>query len=63
MKIPIVELSDCILCGVCTEACPTVFKLNETGYIEVIQLSSYPEDEVNEAVKNCPTDCIYWEYQ
>ena len=63
MKVPIVELSDCILCGVCTESCPTVFKLNETGYIEVIQLNSYPEDEVNEAAKNCPTDCIYWKYQ
>ena len=61
MKIPVVELSDCILCGVCVEACPEVFKLNEAGYIEVIELADYPEKDVNEALKNCPADCIYWQ--
>ncbi len=61
MKIPVVELSDCILCGVCESVCPSVFRLNEAGYIEVIERSSYPEIEVDEAIKNCPTDCISWE--
>ena len=61
MKIPVVELSDCILCGVCVEACPEVFKLNEAGYIEVIESADYPEKDVNEALKNCPADCIYWQ--
>ena len=61
MKIPVVELSDCILCGVCVEACPQVFRLNEAGYIEVIDLTDYPEKDVNEAVKHCPADCIYWQ--
>jgi ferredoxin len=60
MKIPIVELSDCIVCGVCVEACPEVFRLNEAGYIEVIDLAGYPEKDVNEAIKNCPADCIQW---
>ena len=63
MKIPIVELSDCIVCGVCVEACPEVFRLNNAGYIEVIDLDldEYPKAEVNEALKNCPADCIYWQ--
>jgi ferredoxin len=43
------------------EVCPSVFRLNDTGYIEVVELSSYPEMEVNEAIKYCPEDCIYWE--
>lgn len=61
MKIPVVELSDCIVCGVCAEACPCVFRINAAGYVEVIDQEHYPEDEVGEAIKHCPTDCIYWE--
>ena len=61
MRIPVVELSDCIVCGVCVAACPEVFRLNQVGYIEVIEMDSYPEIEVNDAIKNCPVDCIYWE--
>lgn len=61
MKTPAVELSECILCGVCQAVCPSVFKMNTTGYIEVAELSCFPEQEVDEAIKNCPTNCIYWE--
>ena len=61
MKRPVVELSDCILCEVCVDVCPAVFAMNDAGYIEVADLSEYPEDDVDEAVKNCPADCIYWE--
>lgn len=60
MKIPVVELSDCIKCEVCVEACPQVFSLNDAGYIEVADLAEYPESEVQDAIRNCPTDCIYW---
>jgi len=61
LKIPVVELSDCILCKVCVEVCPDVFRLNAAGYIEVANLSDFPQTEVDEAIKNCPVDCIYWE--
>ena len=61
MKRPVVELSDCIRCDVCVGVCPAVFRMNDAGYVEVIDLSAYPEDEVNEAIKNCPADCIGWE--
>ena len=61
MKVPVVDLSECILCGVCQEVCPTVFSLNDAGYIQVVEPEGYPESEVAEAIKNCPTDCIHWE--
>jgi ferredoxin len=61
MKRPVVELSDCIRCEVCVEACPAAFRMNDAGFIEVIDLNAYPEEEVNDAIKNCPADCIHWE--
>jgi ferredoxin len=61
MKVPAVDLSRCSLCGACIEVCPSAFRLNEAGYIEVIERISYPEIEVDEAIKYCPEDCIYWE--
>ncbi|MCU0602502.1 MAG: ferredoxin [Desulfobacterales bacterium] len=61
MKRPVVELSDCIRCDVCVGVCPAAFRMNDAGYIEVIDLDAYPEDEVYEAIKNCPADCIRWE--
>jgi ferredoxin len=61
MKAPVIELSDCIVCGVCIEACPQVFRMNAAGYAEITELSTYPEADVNEAIKYCPVDCIYWE--
>lgn len=61
MKTPVVELSECILCEVCTSVAPSVFEMNDAGFIAVQPLDAYPEDEVEEAIKNCPADCIYWE--
>ena len=61
MKVPIIELSVCIVCGVCVETCPQAFRLNDAGYIEVIELAVYPEADVNDAIKYCPVDCIHWE--
>ena len=59
-KIPTIELSDCIQCEVCMAACPAVFRMNDAGYIEVADLDAYPEADVEEAIKNCPADCICW---
>lgn len=61
MKTPVVELSECSLCGVCVEVVPSVFRISDAGYVVVVDLPVYPEDEVDEAIKNCPEDCIYWE--
>jgi ferredoxin len=61
MKIPVIDLSECTDCEGCLALCPKVFKRNDAGFIEVADLSEYPEDEVNEAIANCPADCIKWE--
>jgi len=62
MKIPVVDIGICSLCEGCIEICPEVFRVNaDTGYLEDIELDRYPEAAVNEAIKNCPEDCICWE--
>ncbi len=61
MKIPVVELSDCIVCGICEEVCPSVFHISDLGYVQVTDLLKYPEEEVDDAIKHCPADCIFWE--
>ncbi len=61
MKIPVVELSECILCEICIDLCPEVFILSDLGYVIVEELEKYPEEEVDDVIKNCPGDCIYWE--
>lgn len=60
MKRPEIELSKCILCDVCSGVCPEVFRLNSAGYMEVVDMESYPEAEVDEAIRNCPSNCIVW---
>jgi len=38
------------------------FKRNEeTGHIEVIDLSEYPDEEIQEVISMCPAECITWE--
>jgi ferredoxin len=61
IKKPVIDLSDCILCGVCQDVCPEVFWLNDAGYIEILELLDYPCSGVDDAIKNCPADCIAWE--
>jgi ferredoxin len=61
MKVPLVDLSACIQCGVCIDVCPQVFNMNDAGFVAVAELTSYPEQPVNEAIMCCPTDCISWQ--
>ena len=62
-KVPVIDLSRCTDCESCLEICPAVFKRNaETGIIEVVELSEYPEEDVREAMSVCPADCITWEH-
>lgn len=61
-KIPHIDISECTDCESCLEFCPSVFKKNkETGLIEVVDLSEYPEADVEEAMSMCPANCISWE--
>ena len=59
--MPVVELSLCIRCGICVDLCPEIFRMNDADYVEVSEVTDYQELEINDAIKCCPTDCIYWE--
>ena len=61
MKRPVLDLAECILCEVCIDLAPHAFQINDAGFVEVLELDSYDDDDTNEAVKNCPKDCISWE--
>lgn len=58
---PLVDLSDCILCGICVEVAPLVFRMNPSGYIEIAESATYPEVQIQEAIRNCPARCIGWD--
>lgn len=61
-KYPSIDLGRCSDCRGCIEIAPQVFRYNPaTGLMEVIELDTYPVDLVDEAIKNCPEDCISWE--
>ena len=61
MKVPVLDIGDCTLCGGCYELYPELFRLNEAGFVEVVDLACYPEADVDDAIKHCPQDCIHWE--
>ncbi len=50
MKIPVVDLSSCIQCGICQDLCPQVFRMKDAGYVEIAELADYPELEVNDCI-------------
>ena len=61
MRIPAVDIGTCTLCMGCVEVCPEVFQLNDAGFIQVVELTAYPRESVDEAIKYCPEDSISWE--
>jgi ferredoxin len=57
-----IDLGKCNECMGCVEVAPSVFKYNKlNGFMEVVELDEYPLEDVEEAIKNCPKDCITWE--
>lgn len=57
-----IDVEECIGCGGCQGLCPEVFRLNEqTEKSEVIKPEGGPEDEIQEAIDNCPVEAIHWE--
>lgn len=59
---PAIDLGDCNQCEGCIEVAPTIFRFNkDNGYLEVCELDYYESELVDEAIKNCPMDCICWD--
>lgn len=61
MKIPVVDLSCCTLCEICVDVAPHAFTINGADFVEVLPLDDYSDEDIHEAIKNCPKDCITWE--
>jgi ferredoxin len=60
-RVPKIEIEDCIACGNCQVVCPEVFRLNENlGHSEVINPQGAPEEKIQEAMDQCPAQCIHW---
>ena len=60
-KIPAVDIGCCILCEICTELAPHAFQINDAGFVDVLVLDDYSDEDIHEAIKNCPKDCIVME--
>ena len=56
-----VDEEECIGCGLCAEIAPDVFQLNEEGISQVIASSEKLQDSLQEAIDECPAECIHWE--
>jgi ferredoxin len=59
MKV-IVDLSNCDLHGLCVEAAPEVFEIDDKGVLQVL-IEAPAEDlraKVEKAVRECPTGAI-----
>jgi len=59
-KKPVVDQETCIGCGLCSEICPGVFILNEENLAEVIDSLGGSEQDIQEAIDQCPVTCISW---
>ncbi len=61
-EFPVVDIGRCILCLGCISIAPDIFFVDEsTGKMSVANAAVYPKALVDEAIKNCPKDCIYWD--
>ncbi|WP_029898728.1 ferredoxin [Desulfohalovibrio reitneri] len=62
-KTVYIDEDECIGCESCVEISPDVFAFNESigkAYVTASDVSGN-EDDVQEAIDTCPTQCIHWE--
>ena len=60
-RIPVIDYEECIACGNCEAVCPGVFRLNEgLGHSEVVNPHGAPEEDIQQAIDQCPAQCIHW---
>jgi ferredoxin len=60
-RIPYVEQDECTGCGMCEEICPDVFHINDDGISEIQEPHGATAELIQEAIDECPVNCISWE--
>ncbi len=60
-KKPYVDQETCISCELCTSIAPGVFRMNADNLAEVYDPEGDSEETIQEAIDNCPVNCIRWE--
>ncbi|MFC2172144.1 ferredoxin [Acidobacteriota bacterium] len=60
-KKPVINADECTGDEICVEMCPEVFKMNDDGIAEVHDPAGAPEDKIQEAMDECPSECITWD--
>jgi ferredoxin len=61
-KVPVIDYEECVACGNCEAVCPQVFRLNPgLGHSEVIDPFGAPEEKIQQAIDECPVQCIHWQ--
>jgi len=59
-KVPYVDKDECTGCGDCVENCPEVFQFDEDDLAEVKNPNGASEEEIQDAIDNCPAEAIHW---
>jgi ferredoxin len=60
-KVARVNKGECISCGVCVDAVPSVFRFDAENRAEVYDPDGADAASIQEAIDLCPVACIYWE--
>ena len=55
-----VDKTECTGCGLCADTLPSVFKMGDDGLAEVFNSEGASESEIQDAIDNCPVQCIHW---
>ena len=60
MRIPVVNQDECTGCELCCDTAPNTFRLNDEGISEVISPPGDDEETIQQAIDDCPVECISW---
>jgi ferredoxin len=58
-RIPYVDADLCTGCELCVETCPDVFEMEDDVAV-VANPEGATEEEIEEAIDNCPVEAIIW---
>jgi ferredoxin len=60
-RVPVIDADECTACETCVDACPEVFKMSDDGSVAVVyNAAGAAEAKIQEAIDNCPVECISW---